>query len=213
MTTAPLKIPTLVVGLTGSLASGKSEAAEFFRKLGVPIIDADVLAREASAPGTSGLALIKEHFGHEVLSADGSLNRQALARIVFADDKKRMLLEQILHPEVRSLFLKKLATLSAQTTSQPQFVLFVVPLLFESHILYPEVSKVITISAPKPLCIARAIARNNCSPQEAEQRYQAQLPIQEKELKSDWVIHNNTDRKHLEDEVKKVFEAILECIS
>ena len=209
MTTLPLPRSALVIGLTGSFASGKSEAAELFEGLGAILIDADQLAREAALPGTKGFYQIRREFGENVVSPKGDLDRSALARLVFSDDSKRRTLEDLLHPEIRALFLKRLAEIPCQKDNQRTVVLYVAPLLFESRIPYPEIEKTVTVSAPKHLCIARATLRDHITPEEAERRYNAQLPAEEKEKRADWIILNDHGLEHLQAEAARIFAAII----
>jgi len=200
----------MVIGLTGCFASGKSEAANLFKKLGMHVIDADLLAREATSPRSAGLNEIKRVFGENFINPDGSLNRPLIAKVVFDAKEKLKLLENIIHPIVRSLFLERLHALVERNAPPPDLVLFVVPLLFESRIAYPEISKIITVSAPKEICILRAMKRDGISRAEAEQRLKAQLPSEEKEKLANWVIRNDQGREHLEAEVSRVFNEIIQ---
>lgn len=92
---------TLVVGLTGSIATGKSTISNMFKDAGFPVIDADAIAREVVKPGETAFEKIKAHFGDEVIAGDGTLDRKRLGNIVFNDDQKRTELNQIIHPEIR----------------------------------------------------------------------------------------------------------------
>jgi len=113
------------VGLTGGIGSGKSTVADCFAALGVPVIDTDVIARDLTAPGGAALEEIRAVFGETVMQADGTLDRAALRRRVFADGVARRQLEAILHPRIRRLVEQTLATLTAP------YALIVIPLLVQ----------------------------------------------------------------------------------
>ena len=119
-----MALPT--VGLTGGVASGKSTVAAAFRSLQVPVCDADQLAREVVAPGSTALATIARTFGQEMLTADGELNRPAMRKLVFADPKQRQRLEEITHPAIRE------ALLAWRERQSGAYCLFEVAILFES---------------------------------------------------------------------------------
>ena len=119
----------LTVALSGGIASGKTAVSDLFHSLGVPVIDADLLSREAVAPDTPGLAAIRQRFGDNVIAADGSLDRAALREIVFSDDKARSDLESIVHPEVRHLTQ---AALRQHASNNAAYCLIVIPLLVET---------------------------------------------------------------------------------
>ena len=129
----------LVVGLTGGIASGKSTAAAFFRARGVPVIDADQVARDVVAPGTPGLAAVAAAFGPGVLQADGTLDRKRLRELVFADPTQRRRLEAILHPLIRDEIRARLAKASGP------YCILDVPLLIESPALRALAQRVLVI--------------------------------------------------------------------
>ena len=117
---------TYIVGLTGGIGSGKSTIANLFIELGVPIVDADIVAREVVEKGSPLLAQIAEHFGKSILTEEGELNRAELRKKVFADENEKNWLNHLLHPAIRE---RMLAQLNAQTAP---YTLFVVPLLIET---------------------------------------------------------------------------------
>lgn len=175
-----------VFGLTGGLASGKSLVAEHLRARGVPIIDADALAREVVQPGSDGLAEIARQFPPEVVRG-GELDRKRLAAIVFADPAHRMRLERITHPRIQALRDARLAELEA--AGQP-LAGYDVPLLFEKG-LESVLRPVVVVYAPEPLQVARAMARDASTEAEARARLAAQLPLEEKVRRADHVIDNS----------------------
>ena len=187
------------VGLTGGIATGKSYVRARFDALGVPTIDADTLAREAVAPGSTGLAAVVEQFGPGVLGASGALDRRTLASIVFADPDARRALEGIIHPYVRARVDAWFRSLDP--ASHP-FAVADIPLLFETG--GDQEYDVVVVTACDPETqIRRIMAREPVTDAEARQRLAAQLPIEEKIRRADYVIrtdgtHEETDRQVLE---------------
>lgn len=177
----------LRIALTGGIATGKSYCTAVFARLGVPVIDADILARDAVAPGTRGLQAIAEQFGPHLIGADGSLDRAALARVVFADSKARGALEAIVHPEVYRRVRDWFANLPAGT----RLAIADIPLLFETGQQHDFDAVVVCACAPSEQ-VRRVMARNNLSDADARARIAAQLPIDEKVARADYVIW--TDR-------------------
>lgn len=175
-----------VFGLTGGLASGKSLVAEHLRARGVPIIDADALAREVVQPGSEGLAEIARQFPPDVVRG-GALDRKRLAAIVFSDPVQRARLERITHPRIQALRSARLAELEA---SGEPLAGYDVPLLFEKG-LEAELRPVVVVYAPPALQLARAMARDASSEAEARARLAAQLPLSEKVQRADYVIDNS----------------------
>jgi len=175
-----------IIGLTGSIASGKSTVSAMLREIGAPVIDADAIVHDLQRPGTPVLQAIAREFGPEVLRADGSLDRQALGRIVFADAGRRRALEAIVHPAVRAEIRRQM-DLHRQAGS-PAVVLDI-PLLFESgwDRMVDEVWVVYVDAATQK---ARLIARSGLSPEEAEARIAAQMDLEEKARRADRVIDN-----------------------
>jgi dephospho-CoA kinase len=203
-----MKKSSVIAAITGSYAAGKSLVAEEFRKLGAAVIDADVLAREIVKPGSEALSEITKKFGIEILNPDGTLDRKKLAGIIFADPDSRVKLEEITHPRIRELFLKKFKE-TKETLNPPGLIIYVVPLLFESKNKYPEIEKIIVVSAPEKESIERIIQRDGSSRELAEKKYYSQMPIAEKEKRGDYVIRNNADMTALRASVNKVFSELM----
>ncbi len=189
-----------VFGLTGGIASGKSTVAKRLQER-IPVIDADVLAREVVEPGTPGLQAIRDRFGDGVLQPDGSLDRSALGAVVFADEAARKALNEITHPRVQELLKLRLDELERQGQS---VACYEVPLLFESQ-LQERLRPVVLVSANRKLQIQRAMARNGWSREQAEARVNAQLPLEIKAAQADFVIHNDGE---LEDTLRQTDEVL-----
>ncbi len=175
-----------VVGLTGGIASGKTTFAGVLRARGVPVVDADALARAAVAPGAPALAEIARAFGPGMLAADGTLDRKALAAVVFADAAARRRLEAITHPAVRRGMAEETARLAA--AGHP-LAFYDTPLLYEVG-LEGALDSVVVVWAPRDMQRARLAARDGLSGAEAEARLAAQLPIDEKAARADFVVEN-----------------------
>jgi len=141
------------VGLTGGIASGKSTVAELFAKLGVPIIDSDLIAREVVAPGSAGLAAIRRRFGDDVLATDGSLDRRRLRKLVFADPAARADLEAITHPLIR----ERMRQLNESVRAP--YVINAIPLLAEGG-GRRDLDRVLVVDCPEALQISRVMARD-----------------------------------------------------
>lgn len=178
---------TVVIGLTGGIASGKSTVSEMFRELSIPVIDADVIAREVVEQGKPAYNKIVEAFGTEVLQQDGELDRPKLGSIVFYNEEKRLQLNKIVHPAVREemniqkeLYIKK----------GVQAVVLDIPLLFESK-LTSLVDRVLVVAVTPNTQLNRLMKRNNFSEEEATARIQSQMPLEEKVKNADEVINND----------------------
>ncbi|MGH8220682.1 MAG: dephospho-CoA kinase [Steroidobacteraceae bacterium] len=195
----PLKRPApraLRIGLTGGIASGKSTAASLFAALGVPVIDADVISREVTAPGTALLARIAERFGARALGADGSLDRRALRELVFSDRQARADLESLTHPAI----FETLAQRSAAAGGPYQML--ALPLLVEKgHTSL--VDRVLVIDCDEALQIRRLQARDGSMLGAARAILAAQAPRAARLEAADDVITNDGDLGSLRDQVER----------
>lgn len=177
------------VGLTGGIASGKSTVARFFAEEGVPVIDADVVARDVVARGTDGLREVVAAFGDGVLATDGTLDRKALAALVFADQAKRKRLETITHPRIGAESMRRLG--AALATGVP-YALYEAALLVENG-SYRMFAALVLVAASDSAQLARLMARDEITEAEARARLAAQLPLAEKRRVADYVIENDGD--------------------
>jgi dephospho-CoA kinase len=175
------------VGLTGGIATGKSHVRAVFEALGVPTIDADVLAHEAVAPGSATFEAVKARFGPAVLDRTGGLDRRKLGSVVFADAQARKDLEAIIHPEVVAAIDRWFASLDAQ--AHP-FAIADVPLLYEAG-RERDYDVVIVTACELSTQIRRVMARDGITEAEARQRIAAQLPIEDKIRRADHVIRTD----------------------
>ena len=196
-------------GLTGGIASGKSAVAARLRERGVPVIDADQLARQAVAPGTDGLRKIVERFGPGVLLADGSLDRKKLAASVFGDDEKRKALNAIVHPEVTTLTFKEASRLRDEGEA---LACYEAALIVENGVA-DAFRPLVVVSAPEEMQVARATARDGSTPEEARARIRAQMPLAEKVAAADFVIENTGSLDDLNRRTDEVLAAICERLN
>jgi dephospho-CoA kinase len=193
-----------VFGLTGGLASGKSAVARMLRARGVPVIDADVLAREVVEKGTEGLAAVVQAFGEGVLAPDGTLDRAKVAAIVFADPEKRKVLNRLLHPRIAALSAQKILELSEKGEA---LACYEAPLLVENGIA-DAFRPLVVVALPEEIQVARAMARDAATEDQARARIAAQLPLATKVAAADFVIDNGGDVAATEKQVDEVLAAI-----
>ncbi len=187
------------VALTGGIASGKTTVANLLAEHGALLIDSDQLAREVVEPGTPGLAQVVTRFGEQVLTQAGSLDRQALGEIVFADAAARADLNAIIHPLVR----RRRAELIAQAAAD-QIVVSVIPLLVETG-LVDQFDAVVVVDVPSQTQVARLVRRNDISPEQAQARLDAQASRAERLAAADWVVTNSGSRAELEAQVERLW--------
>lgn len=178
-----------IIGLTGGIATGKSSVATILKEYGATIIDADLLAREAVAPGSPSLVQISNLFGPQTLHTDGSLNRGVVRTLVFADPDKRKQLEAILHPAIKELALQRIR---AAQESGVTVAVYMAPLLIEANAT-DRVDEIWVVTVRAEIQLERLMARDNCSREQAEQIVSAQMPLPEKEQLGDVVIDNSGD--------------------
>ena len=176
-----------LIGLTGGIAAGKSTVAEHWQNLGAVHLDADVIAREVVQPGTPGLAQVEAAFGSSVLNENGSLDRAALAQIVFGNPEKRKLLESITHPLVK-------ASTSAQIAAQrpDAIVVYNVPLLAEAGVNLPF-DRIVTVEAPMEEQVKRLLLHRQMTPEQAYARIRSQATPAQRANLADFILNSNQD--------------------
>lgn len=177
----------ITFGLTGGIASGKSAVAARMREKGVAIVDADAVAREVVEPGTEGLAAIVKEFGEGVLAPDGSLDRKALAAIVFGDDAKRKRLNAILHPRIGLRSAERMQEYAAEGRT---LACYEAALLVENG-LADAFRPLVVVVAPEHVQIARIVKRDGATEDEARARIRSQMSNEEKAKVADHVIVND----------------------
>jgi dephospho-CoA kinase len=181
-----------LVGLSGGIACGKSTVAAMLRQRGVPVLDADVVAREVVAPGTEGLIEVVRRFGPRVLEAGGGLDRSALRALVLADTAARRDLEAITHPRIRARVLDWAAAQQGQPLAMVEAALLV-----ESG-SWRQYDALVVVRCDRAEQILRLCRRNGIEPQQAEQWLAAQMPVDEKARHAHVVIDNSGDEAELE---------------
>jgi len=195
----------MVLGITGSIASGKTTVAQAFQALGAVVVSADVLAREIVRPGTKALQEIAEYFGCQVLREDGTLNRQLMADMVFNDDQARMALNGITHPAIAALARARLREAEQGGAS---LVIYDAPLLYEVG-ADRQVDKVLVVKVDAEAQLARLMARDGINRQQALARVAAQMPQEEKVARADFVIDNSGTEKETQAQVRSLMERLI----
>ena len=193
----------LRVALAGGIATGKSYCLARFASFGVPVIDADQLARDAVAPGSRALEEVSARFGAAIIRPDGSLDRASLGQIVFNDRGARADLEAIVHPEVYRRISEWLATLPLRT----RVAIADIPLLFETGHTH-DFDRVVVVACDPREQIRRIIARDGLSEREARARLDSQWPIEEKEARADYVIKTDGSVADTDTQVRTVYELL-----
>ena len=190
----------LLVGLTGGIGSGKSTVARMLEKRGAVVFDADVLARQAVAPGTPGFDRVVERFGPNVLAPGGALDREALASIVFADPAARRDLEAIVHPEVRRMFAEG----CEEYEGTGRVVVFSAPLLVETG-MHTALQALLVVSTSVETQVERLMRERGLSEAAIRARIAAQLPLEAKAEVADVIIDNEGTTEELEGQVDRVW--------
>ena len=190
----------LLVGLTGGIGSGKSTVARMLEKRGAVVFDADVLARQAVAPGTPGFDRVVERFGPNVLAPGGDLDREALASIVFADPAARRDLEAIVHPEVRRMFAEG----CEEYEGTGRVVVFSAPLLVETG-MHTALQALLVVSTSVETQVERLMRERGLSEAAIRARIAAQLPLEAKAEVADVIIDNEGTTEELEGQVDRVW--------
>ena len=191
-----------VVGITGGIGSGKSAVTDHLETLRITVVDADKVARVVVEPGTPGLAAIAEHFGEDILLADGRLDRAALRKIVFDNPDERKVLEGITHPRIRDEISRQLSEANSP------YVVLSSPLLLESG-QNTFADYVVVVDVPEEVQLTRTMARDNNSEALVKQIMAAQLDRKTRLLRADTSIRNDGSLDALYERVKKLHEDLL----
>lgn len=177
----------MIIGLTGSIASGKSTVSQMLQELGYPVVDADLVARQVVEPETDTLRNIQQAFGPEVIREDGSMDREKVGSIIFNDPASRKKLNDIIHPAIRQEMLRQR---QAHLDAGFETVIMDIPLLFESKLQH-MVDKILVVSVSEEEQLRRLVERNNFTEKDARARIASQLPMSVKEAGADEVLDNN----------------------
>ncbi|MFD2613347.1 dephospho-CoA kinase [Paenibacillus gansuensis] len=188
------------IGLTGGIATGKSTVTALLAERGAFVIDADVIAREVVLPGSPVLEKVAERFGPGILQPDGSLHRKKLGEIIFADSQARKDLDGLLHPPIRALMRSRME--ERERTHPEQLVVVDVPLLYESG-LQGMFEEVLVVYVPRHIQKDRLMKRDKLSSEQAENRLNSQMDIEEKRLKADIWIDNSGNLEQTAEQVSR----------
>jgi dephospho-CoA kinase len=195
----------MIIGLTGGIASGKSTVSALLVSKGARLVDADVIAREVMLPGHEVLAAAVKQFGSEILFPDGTLNRGKLGDIVFQDPAALQALNNLTHPAIRREIKERMNSMEVE---DPEKLTIVdIPLLFESG-LENMFHEILVVYVPREVQIARLMERNGLSLEQAEARLNAQMDIEAKRNKADYIIDNSGELAHTEQQVAVLWDRL-----
>lgn len=194
-----------VYGLTGGIASGKSTVLEMFKAHGCNIFDADQVARQVVEPGTIGLSKIAKTFGNDILMSDGQLNRRKLGEIVFSDEEQLAKLNQITGPLIRKQIVEMISTM--KDNADDTLNIFEVQLLFESS-YEAYFNATITVYVDYPTQLKRLMNRNNLTEQAAKNKISAQMSMEEKKRRADYLIDTTVDMDEIEQQVVELINRL-----
>lgn len=192
-----------IVALTGGIGSGKTTVANTFAQLGVPIVDADIIARQIVEPGQPALSAIAERFGPNILRDDGTLNRSALRELIFNNEAQKRWLNQLLHPLIQQETLRQFSSIDAP------YLLWVIPLLIENH-LTDRADRILVIDVDPQVQLARTMSRDGVNHQLAKNILDAQVSRQVRLSYADDVIDNSGSPDSLPDIVQQLHQRYLQ---
>lgn len=192
----------LKIGLTGGIGCGKTTVCRLFAELGVPVVDADLIARSLVEPGQPALQAIVQAFGAEILQADGSLDRAKLREAIFSDPEQRRRLDGIMHPLVYARIAADVAALQAA------YCLIAVPLLLESKNPY-AVDRILVVDCPQSAQIERVVTRDKLSAEQAQAIVASQMPRPQRLARADDVIDNSAGPEQLAEQVKSLHNSYI----
>lgn len=196
---------TYVVGLTGGIGSGKSAATDEFEKLGITIVDADIVARQVVMPGTPCLQAIAEHFGSQLLTQNGELDRKTLRQRVFSNPEEKEWLNNLLHPAIREEILTQLEQ------AKSPYVILSAPLLLENG-LEKYCQRVVVVDVPEAVQLQRTIQRDDSPKEEVEAIMEAQLSRDKRLQKADDILNNDGSIEKLQQQVRQLHQRYLAAI-
>ncbi|NLK71780.1 MAG: dephospho-CoA kinase [Clostridiales bacterium] len=190
-----------IIGLTGGIGSGKTEATRYLRNKGIHVIDTDEISREIVYPGSKALKQIIKHFGKEIINKDGFLNREALAQIVFSDNSQLAILNGIMHPMIINEITKSLKKI------KDKIVVIDAPLLIETS-LNTKCDEVWVVDVPEKIQIERIKKRDNLHETDINMRIQTQIRREERNKYAHVIIDNSKDLQHLHEQIDKALNRI-----
>jgi dephospho-CoA kinase len=192
----------LAVGLTGGIGSGKSAVADLLVARGAVLIDADQVAREVVAPGGPAYQPLIDRFGRGIVSADGAIDRQALAKVAFADEAARQELNAITHPAIGIAMIQARDALR----DTDAIVVLAIPLLTAAHRETVKLHKVVVVDTPVDVALTRLLSQRGFDREDAEARIRSQISREERVQEADYVLDNSGDQAALEREVAKLWD-------
>ena len=195
----------MIVGLTGGIGSGKTAVSSQLKKMGIKVVDADQVSRDLVEAGSPALKKIVQHFGDSILLSNGSLDRAALRKLIFAQPSQKQWLENLLHPLVAATTDKKLATFSSP------YVVLESPLLLETS-QHKKTDFVVVVDAPENLQLERATKRDNNSQAQIKAIMNAQMPRAMRIQKADWVLENHEDINDLHKKVLQLHQHLCQIL-
>lgn len=195
-------MPIPVIGLTGGIATGKSTVSNYFKKLGITVVDADAIAKQVVAPNSLSLGKIKAHFGSLILLDNGELNRAELRKRIFSNEAEKQWLNNLLHPIIREEILKQLHNASGP------YVILDAPLLFENH-LNKLCDKTVVVDIPTQLQIARGAKRDDVTKEQIKHIIKAQMSRDDKVARANFIIDNAQSLEHTYSQVLAIHKTLL----
>jgi len=198
----------IVLGITGGIACGKSLICRFFEELGAVVLSADALAREAVRPGEAAFKKIIAHFGEEILTAEGAIDRARLAQRIFQSPEERQKLNQLIHPAIARLADRHIHELKKRP--EVPLIIYEAPLLFEAG-REASVDLVLVVTSDPEQQLVRLMQRDNLSREDALKRISAQMPLTEKVARADIVIENNASPEETRQLVSLIYRDLTEC--
>lgn len=195
-----------VIGLTGNIASGKSVVASMLEDLGAKVIDADYIARKVVEPNQAAWKEIVQSFGKNILNPDNSINRKELGEIIFNDNEKRKMLNDITHPKIIQRVREAVETYKNENV---KVVIIEAALIVEKGGLKDLIEKLIVVTSDEASQIERLTKRNNLSKEEALSRINSQMPTLEKAQYADYIIDNSGTTDKTQDQVKSIWKEIV----
>ena len=195
---------TIRIGITGGIACGKSTISNWLKQWSYPVIDADAISRQVMGKNGQAFPIVVSEFSIDILDESGEINRMKLAEMIFTDEKKRERLNEIVHPIIH----KRMEELyQAYQNQGEKIVFFDIPLLFEGE-MNISLDYVIVVAIRKDLQVKRLVARNGYSTAHALDRIHAQMPVEEKKKRADFVIDNEGSLENTEKQLKKVIDIL-----
>ncbi|XP_018010496.1 dephospho-CoA kinase domain-containing protein [Hyalella azteca] len=194
-----------LIGLTGGIASGKSSVCRILEELGVPVVDADLIAREVVQIGTPAYQRIQKEFGPDVFQVSGELDRGKLGAVIFTDEEKRKLINSITHPQIYSKMKRQVFR---HFINGEQMVVLDLPLLFETGKALPYIYKTIVVNCDPEEQLKRLQARGGYTERQAKERIECQMPLSLKTARADFVIENSGARQYTRSQVEDIVRTL-----